>query len=905
MKPHFWLLLMLWIGVKAQVPGSGNCLNFPLGNPGMLISPPFSDTLALPLTVSAWVRPNLGLVDNQPILSTHSTGNAFAGLLFRIKRESGVFYLEAILGNNTNSTSAGFRAYRAVVSFGVLNGRWNHVAAVVNSTNDMRLFLNGEELVGSYNGSATQMLGSLLTGGRMGGSQAHGQLDGFNGDLDHVSLYRRALNVNEIRSFMCRKIPPSVPNLLFHFPLDSGFVPGAPVYFSTDGSRFVTGTANLVTSGAPIGDTSVFLYTTNWIGSGGLSLFDGDSAQALFLSNPGFGGFHIYKVRESPNSLNGLGQGCINDSYYGYFRSAGTAVPLAVDLRFTGFGPPPHLGYTRIANNNLLWTFYGASFPIIGGLSLSTSSGRGEFIFSKPAPLYNSGLQSTYTVCNFPLQLGVAPNADWSIQWSNGSIGDSVTINTPGNYQLIATYQPCNTQRFFNFNVQAASANLTGVNVPDTLFRCVNDSARLNLSASGLNVTWSNGLVGNRFSTFSNGTYSVQLTDSCGQSTSFSLVVAESSPTAFSLLISNSQWLCNGVLNLNPVLPSGVEVEWFNGSRLNAITINSAGNYSYTLSDSCGYASTFLFEVFDSSYLNYNSGLADSLYVCRFPFWVVPNTLVNGRLVWPGGVALDSFLVAASGSYVLRIEDTCGRFRTEQFWVLQQGSAPFEIDLQSLIGGNCTYPLQFDLPDLPDVQYVWSDGSTSNTFTLLSPSVVWVVAFNACGVFARDTAEFYADSVKVVKINLEWCEGNPLYLKPNWPENSLTNWNNGDRGHGIWIDSSGFYVARTIENCVLNVNQFEVTEASACDRVYIPSAFSPNGDGINEVFKVEGEDLLDASLEIYNRWGAKVNGSSESLIWDGSSGGVVQGAGVYQGVLRYKNRKGRFRERRFTLTLWQ
>src|SRR5690606_13971144 len=38
-------------------------------------------------------------------------------------------------------------------------------------------------------------------------------------------------------------------------------------------------------------------------------------------------------------------------------------------------------------------------------------------------------------------------------------------------------------------------------------------------------------------------------------------------------------------------------------------------------------------------------------------------------------------------------------------------------------------------------------------------------------------------------------------------------------------------------------------------RFFIPNTFSPNADGINDVFMVKGTGLNDFHLEIFNRWG--------------------------------------------------
>lgn len=54
------------------------------------------------------------------------------------------------------------------------------------------------------------------------------------------------------------------------------------------------------------------------------------------------------------------------------------------------------------------------------------------------------------------------------------------------------------------------------------------------------------------------------------------------------------------------------------------------------------------------------------------------------------------------------------------------------------------------------------------------------------------------------------------------------------------------------------------------DKMYIPDAFSPNGDGINDTFQIaNGEDMID-EISIYNRWGEAVfHSASYTTPWDG------------------------------------
>jgi gliding motility-associated-like protein len=79
------------------------------------------------------------------------------------------------------------------------------------------------------------------------------------------------------------------------------------------------------------------------------------------------------------------------------------------------------------------------------------------------------------------------------------------------------------------------------------------------------------------------------------------------------------------------------------------------------------------------------------------------------------------------------------------------------------------------------------------------------------------------------------------------------------------------------------------------EQVYIPNAFSPDGDGINDVFMVEGRGITVKSLKIFNRWGQEVfDGGSNfppgapAYGWDGTIHGQKATEDVYVYVAELK-----------------
>ena len=73
-----------------------------------------------------------------------------------------------------------------------------------------------------------------------------------------------------------------------------------------------------------------------------------------------------------------------------------------------------------------------------------------------------------------------------------------------------------------------------------------------------------------------------------------------------------------------------------------------------------------------------------------------------------------------------------------------------------------------------------------------------------------------------------------------------------------------------VETCSFNLNIIN-NDINNCYKLFIPTVFSPDGDGINDIFQAYGLDILGLEIEIYNRWGQMVHKTDlNSLYWDGT-----------------------------------
>ena len=88
------------------------------------------------------------------------------------------------------------------------------------------------------------------------------------------------------------------------------------------------------------------------------------------------------------------------------------------------------------------------------------------------------------------------------------------------------------------------------------------------------------------------------------------------------------------------------------------------------------------------------------------------------------------------------------------------------------------------------------------------------------------------------------------------------------------------------------------------DDIYVPTSFTPNSDGRNDIFRPIAPPGVVYLFEVYNRWGQKIfSTTNQQNGWDGRIQGTLQPAGVYVWYLKAKTRTGIKVEKKGTVTL--
>ncbi|MBR9861724.1 gliding motility-associated C-terminal domain-containing protein [bacterium] len=190
--------------------------------------------------------------------------------------------------------------------------------------------------------------------------------------------------------------------------------------------------------------------------------------------------------------------------------------------------------------------------------------------------------------------------------------------------------------------------------------------------------------------------------------------------------------------------------------------------------------------------------------------------------------------------------------------------------------------LTLSIPNLYD-SVQWNDGSTALTRKIPHGKHHITVYNGLCS--NSDTLEiFYYPEI--------WTElGQEYFICEIENETQLLDAGKGFNNY-LWHptgDTSQWIVVQKVGDYMVIVEDFRGCEGSGqtevkqrCDVIFhIPNAFSPNDDGLNDMFRVSGDFIEEVQLEIYNRWGELVyRESGADPAWKGAD--AIPGVYMYR-----------------------
>jgi gliding motility-associated-like protein len=204
--------------------------------------------------------------------------------------------------------------------------------------------------------------------------------------------------------------------------------------------------------------------------------------------------------------------------------------------------------------------------------------------------------------------------------------------------------------------------------------------------------------------------------------------------------------------------------------------------------------------------------------------------------------------------------------------------------------------LNIGIDEISGVNYLWNTGANSSRITTTAIGTYWLeLEQNGCKV--RDSIIISLRPKPVVNIGPDTttCANKQVILFANSIPGADYLWNTGETTRSIAINKTGVYYVTVTENSCVGSDTL-VVYSGDCE-VFIPGAFTPNGDGRNDKFGVVTDFLAKTyRMEIFNRYGQTIFESNDNTKkWDGTFKGKNMPNGAYLWIMNYTDSKGKKR----------
>ena len=361
------------------------------------------------------------------------------------------------------------------------------------------------------------------------------------------------------------------------------------------------------------------------------------------------------------------------------------------------------------------------------------------------------------------------------------------------------------------------------------------------------------------------------------------------------LVLSNDTSICRNDTIVLYSYPSGgyapYNYLWSTGDTLDSLVIApfSDTTYSLQLTDLCGndtldsisiYISEPVYQVFGDSVCKGDTAL------------IGVNTNWPYSYQWSNGDQTQQIQLTPSttSTYIVTVSDSLACSLTDTIEVMVNPIPILNISSDTVICDGASALLKA----YGNYSVIWDNGAITSSI-LVSPNTstqyaVLVIDSNDCKNNGQIEVEVLPSPVAIINLPVDTlCKGKTIILEGSGGDQYF--WNTGSVSQNISVhpmsEATYTLTVTSISGATHCSDDTTVVLAvKRCNFIYVPSAFTPNNDGLNDKFGVGGQfdALVSFQMFIYNRWGELLfTANSPYEKWDGT----YQGQDVPQEVYTY------------------
>ena len=341
--------------------------------------------------------------------------------------------------------------------------------------------------------------------------------------------------------------------------------------------------------------------------------------------------------------------------------------------------------------------------------------------------------------------------------------------------------------------------------------------------------------------------------------------------------LGNDTTIC-GPMNLN--LSAGINGNsylWNTGDTLQNINVTTAGTYSVIVTqNNCPGSDSIVV----TNLLQPDLGL-DTAF-CQGQSLNLSIGLWDNFL-WSTGSTAPTISVNTSGTYFVTVNTPPCSFSDTINVVVNPIQQVNLVNDKTLCPG-ISYSLD---AGNAGATFAWNTGANSE---IISPSTAGyynvIVSQNNC-IGSGDINLSYFPSLDLGP-SVQLCNVLSIDISAGPPGYNYL-WSTGDTSNTITVFNAGTYSVMVNNGvCVLN-DSVEVTGSPGSGLLFVPNAFTPNYNGLNDDFKAYGDGIVYFHMMIFDRWGELMFESNDINVgWDGDPHGKKTMSNVFVYKIDYR-----------------
>ena len=459
------------------------------------------------------------------------------------------------------------------------------------------------------------------------------------------------------------------------------------------------------------------------------------------------------------------------------------------------------------------------------------------------------------------------------------------TFDTPGSGYIRASLMGCILHQDSIFvEVIPALANLDlGV---DTVI-CPSNQILLSAGAGFASYLWQDGSTDSIFVVHGPGEYHVEAENSCGTVYRDTILVADYPPIP--LDIGPDRFKCNNDTIRLAAPPGFISYSWLPDYQISSLTtqqviVSPATDTMYTVaaekSPGCFAFDTVHINVRSSPLIN----LGADTSVCKGDILILDAGTGFTNYQWSNNSRQQQITVDQAGNYSVIATTIDGCISTDTLNLIRIFDLPKpDLGPDSVA---CIGQPRILSPKETYASYMWNTSAISNTIIVNSTGEYWVEVQDQNGCTGADTTLISAlerPPKPNLGIDTFICSYMSLTISSDQPFDKYL-WNTGARTRSLNITQPGSYwLQATDKNNCQGADTIIVNPKQCLEGLYVPTGFTPNGDGLNDVFRpLLFGDIISMKFTVYNRWGEIVFQTTKpGQGWDGNYKGIPQDPNLF------------------------